>query len=133
MPADASRRSLVAAPDRMTPRTAYLYVVCLVMLLVGVYAVVQLVRGGIALAYPEEITAHAWTPSEEAIVVEGVDERFLSPEQRAEWDSQRRDDVISTVTAGATLLLAGGLFVVHWRRVQQDRSMPAAAPEVPAA
>ena len=113
--------------DRMTPRNLYLYLVCLVMLLVGTFAAVQLVRSAIGIAYPDETLDFGWTAY---TPIDDVSQ-FLSEEQRTEV--QRRSEVKETVIAGATLLLAGGIYVVHWRRAQQERSVPAAAPEVPAA
>lgn len=121
--------------DRMTPRNLYLYLVCLIMLLVSLFAVVQLVRNAIGIAYPEDVASYGWSAYEDPSVIGGgVDEEVLSAEQDAAKDSQRRSEIIGTVTAGLTLLLAGGLFVVHWRRAQAERSLPAAAAlEVPAA
>lgn len=120
--------------DRMTPRNLYLYLVCLIMLLVSLVAVVQLVRSAIGIAYPEDVAAYGWTAYEEVDAIDGVGEEYLSAEQDAARDSQRRSEIIGTVTAGLTLVLAGGLFVVHWRRAQAERSIPAAAvPDVPTA
>ena len=124
----------MAVQDRMTPRNLYLYLVCLIMLLVGLVAVVQLVRSAIGIAYPEDVLGYGWTAYEDEGSFGGVDEEILSAEQDAAEDSQRRSEIISTVTAGLTLVLAGGLFVVHWRRAQAERALPAAAvAEVPAA
>ena len=123
----------MAVQDRMPPRNLYLYLVCLIMLLVSLVAVVQLVRSAIGIAYPEDVYGYAWSAYESAEFGGDVDEEVLSAEQDAAKDSQRRSEIKSTVTAGLTLLLAGGLFVVHWRRAQAERSLPAAAaPEVPA-
>ena len=113
--------------DRMTPRNLYLYLVCLIALLVGLFAAVQLVQSAIGIAYPDGTADFSWTaytPLEEA-------SGYLSEEQTN--DVQRRYEIKETVTAGVTLLLAGGLYVLHWRRAQRERAIPAAAPEVPAA
>ncbi len=113
--------------DRMTPRNLYLYLVCLIMLLVGIVAAVQLVRSAIGIAYPEPPVSFEWTaytPIDEA------SGRFASD---AVVDEQRRQEVRETVAAGTALLLAAGLYVLHWRRAQRERTLPAAAPEVPAA
>ncbi len=123
----------MAVQDRMTPRNLYLYLVCLIMLLVSLVAVVQLVRSAIGIAYPEDVYGYGWTAYEDPSAIGGMDEEFLSAEQDAAKDSQRRSEIVSTVTAGLTLLLAGGLFALHWRRAQSERLIPAVAPEVPAA
>jgi hypothetical protein len=118
----------VAVQDRTTPRNVYLYLVCLITLLVSLFAVVQLVRSAIGIAYPETDGSFGWTaytPLDEA-------SQYLSEGQTT--DVQRRHEIKEAVTSGVTLLLAGGLFVVHWRRAQAERALPAAAaPETPAA
>ncbi len=116
----------MAGQDRMTPRNLYLYLVCLIALLVGLFAAVQLVQSAIGIAYPDAGASFGWTaytPLDEA-------SGYLSEEQTNE--AQRRHEIKETVTAGATLLLAGGIYVLHWRRVQRERAF-AAGTEVPAA
>ena len=111
----------------MTPRNLYLYLVCLVMLVVGVLAAVHLVRSAIGIAYPEVPVSFEWT------AYTPIDEASGSFASDAVRDEQRRQAVRETAAAGTALLLAGGLHVVHWRRAQKERSVPAAAVgEVPA-
>jgi hypothetical protein len=115
----------VAVQDRMTPRNLYLYLVCLIMLLVGVFAAVVLVRSALGIAYPDPALDFGWyayTPIEEA--------SGSLPDEAVE--AQRRQEIKETVAAGTALLLAGGVFALHWRRAQAERSLPVAAPEVPA-
>ena len=113
--------------DRMTPRNLYLYLVCLVMLLVGIFAAVELVRSAIGIAYPEAPVSFEWT------AYTPIDDASGSFASDAIEDEQRRQEVKETVAAGTALLLAGGLYVIHWRRAQKERSVPAANPEVSAA
>ena len=116
----------MAVQDRLTPRTIYLYLVCLAMVLVGVFAAGQLVRSALAIAYPDTTPSFGWT------AYTPLD--FLSEEQSRQVveDAQRRPAIRDAVASGTTLLLAGGIYVLHWRRAQADRVVPAAAPEVPA-
>ena len=115
----------MAVQDRMTPRNLYLYLVCLAMLVIGVVAAGQLVRSALAIAYPDTTPSFSWT------AYTPLD--FLSEEQSgAVEDAQRRPAIRDAVASGTTLLLAGGIYVVHWRRAQADRVVPAATPEVPA-
>jgi hypothetical protein len=116
----------VAVQDRMTPRNLYLYLVCLIMLLVGIFATVQLVRSAIGIAFPDT-GAYGWYPEPGM----GFEEEQMLQEADAAEDSQRRYEIIEAVTSGTTLLLAGGIFLLHWRRAQSERAVPAAA-EVPA-
>jgi hypothetical protein len=117
----------------MTPRNLYLYLVCLIMLLVGIFATVQLVRSVVGLAYPDPSSYSFYGGYEEpGMFGGGPDEEQIEQEEDAAKDSERRYEILSMVTAGTTLLLAGGIFALHWRRAQAERSLPAAAPEVPA-
>lgn len=100
--------------SRSTARTVYLYAVCLGMLVIGVLAVVLLVRSTLAIAYPDVTPSFSWTaytPLE-----------FLSHEQASAVaeDVQRRPAIRDAVTAGTALLLAGGVFAVHWRQVSRS-------------
>jgi hypothetical protein len=104
----------VVGQDRVPPRTVYLYVVCLVMLVIGVLAAVVLVRSTLEIAYPDPTPSFSWTaytPTE-----------FLSGDQQLELqtDVQRRSAIRDAATAGTALLLAGGVFAFHWRRVRSD-------------
>ncbi|SDE85846.1 hypothetical protein SAMN05660485_01889 [Blastococcus fimeti] len=116
----------MSGPSRFTPRSVYLYLVCLIMLLVGIFATVQLVRSALTIAYPDPTPSFSWTaytPTE-----------FLSGDQQLELqtDVQRRDAIRDAATAGTALLLAGGVFALHWRRVQAEAAPPAPS-EMPAA
>lgn len=116
----------MAVQDRMTPRNLYLYLVCLIMLLVVLFAALQLVRSAIGIAYPDATASFGWTaytPLEE-------ESQYLSDDPAS--DEQRRYEIKETATAATTLLLGGGIYFLHWRRAQSERSLPAAAPEVSA-
>lgn len=118
----------MAVQDRFTPRNVYLYVVCLIMLLVALFAAVQLVQSAIGIAYPEASPEYGWTAY--APLDEGSE--YLSSGQLDEvTDAQREHEIRETVASAVTLLLAGGIYVLHWRRAKTERSAPATA-EVPA-
>lgn len=112
--------------DRMTPRNLYLYVVCLVMLLVSLVAVVQLVRSAIGIAYPDATADFGWT------AYTPLDEEMSFASEELIDAGQRQHEIRSTVTAGVTLLVAGGIYLVHWRRAQAERAPAVPAPETPA-
>jgi hypothetical protein len=110
----------VSAQDRLTLRNVYLYLVCLITLVVAIFATVSLVRGVVALAYPdpgyygyypyESPDGSGQRPSEEEI----------ARQQQLAEDSQRRQALLDVVGSAATLLIAGPLYVYHWRRVQAE-------------
>ena len=109
------------AQDRLTLRNAYLYLVCLITLVVSIFAAVQLVRGVVALAYPDPgVYGHYGYPPP----IEGEDREISEEELRRQEeiarDSQRRNEVLGLVGSGATLLIAGPLYLYHWRRIQAE-------------
>lgn len=101
--------------ERLSLRSLYLYLVCLVTLIISIFAAVNLVQAAVELAYPDPGYYVEYAPEEERLTEE---ERALR-DQRA-IDSQRRQAVLGLVGSGTTLLIAGPLYVYHWRRVQQE-------------
>ena len=116
----------MAAQDRLTLRNAYLYLVCLITLVVSLFAAVQLVRSVVGVLYPDPGYYGYYPAPEEAISPEEIERQ-----EELARDSQRRQEVLSLVGSGTTLLIAGPLYVYHWRRVQSE--LPSrAAPDAPA-
>lgn len=108
----------MAVPERLTIRSLYLYLVCLVTLVISIFAAVSLLRGTVELLYPD--------PGFYGFI-EGPEGQRLSEEETARQqqlaeDSQRRQAVLGMVGAGTTLLIAGPLYIYHWRRVQTELS-----------
>ena len=116
----------MAVQERLNLRNLYLYLVCLVTLVIAIFATVNLVRSAVELAYPD--------PGYYGVEVPGPD-ADLSEEERARqeeraMDSQRRQAVLELVGSGTTLLIAAPLYVYHWRRVQAE--LPPRTPQAPA-
>ncbi len=118
----------MALSDRVTVRNLYLYLVCLVTLVVALFAAVQLVRSTVGLLYPDPAGYYGYygypAPAEEP------GSGSLSPEEQERQeelarDSQRRQSVLDVVGSATTLLIAGPLYLYHWRRVQYE--LPARA------
>ncbi len=106
----------MAAQDRLTLRNLYLYLVCLITLVIAVFAAVQLVRSTVALIYPDPgFYGYYGEPGPG-----GPSEEELQRQEEAARDSERRHAVLSVVGAGTTLLIAGPLYLYHWRRVQSE-------------
>jgi hypothetical protein len=114
----------VAIQERLTLRNVYLYLVCLVTLVMSIFAAVSLVRSTVELLYPDP-GFYAYGPDKEP----GISEQEQQRRERAARDSQRRQAVLSLVGSGTLLLLAGPLYAYHWRRVQ--RELPARSPQTP--
>jgi hypothetical protein len=107
----------VTVQDRLTLRNLYLYLVCLITLVISIFAAVGLVRGAVELLYPD--------PGYYGFEAPGKEPGLTAEEQRrreqAARDSQRRQAVLSLVGSGTMLLIAGPLYVYHWRQVQTER------------
>ncbi len=98
--------------DRFTLRNLYLYVVCLITLVITIFAGVFLVRNVVALVYPEPKAYYF--PDD------------MRPEQRERQEklleeSERRGTILSLVTNGTLLLISVPTYVYHWRQVQSAR------------
>ena len=100
--------------ERLTLRNVYLYLVCLVTLVITIFATVQLVRGVVGIVYPDPGVGFYGDPT-----LDDEEEQRLAEQSLA---SQRRFEVLEVVAAGTTLLIAGPLYVYHWRRVQRERA-----------
>ena len=122
----------MAAQDRLTLRNAYLYLVCLITLVVSIFAAVQLVRSAVGLVYPDPgyYGYHGYPPPVDG-TGEEISEEELRRQEEAARDSQRRQEVLELVGSATTLLIAGPLYLYHWRRVQSElpSRTPADAPE----
>lgn len=112
--------------DRTNLRSVYLYLVCLITLVMVIFAAVSAVRNTVGLLYPEP-GSFAYEP---VYGPEGKEE--LTDEERDErvdafQDAERRRAVLGLVGAGTMLLLAGPAYLYHWRRVQAEL-VPARTP-----
>ena len=106
------------ATDRLTLRNVYLYLVCLITLVVSLFAAVSLVRSAVGLFYPDPGYYAYYEPAPGS--GEGPSEEEIRRQEEAAKDSQRRQEVLSVVSSATTLLIAGPLYVYHWRRIQSE-------------
>ena len=111
----------MAAQDRLTLRNAYLYLVCLITLVVSLFAAVSLVRSVVGLAYPDPgYYGYYEFPTPADGSGDEIDPRERERQEQLARDSQRRQEVLSLVGSATTLLVAGPLYLYHWRRVQAE-------------
>ena len=113
----------MAVQERLTLRNLYLYLVCLITLVISIFAAVNVVRTSVELLYPD--------PGYYAPQPDGRDSA-LSPEERKRQekvarDSQRRQAVLGLVGSGTMLLIAVPVYAYHWRRVQTE--LPSRSPQ----
>jgi hypothetical protein len=122
----------MAIQERLTLRNVYLYLVCLVTLVISIFAAVSLVRSTVELLYPDPGYYAYSAPDKQS----GVSDEERERQEQASRDSQRRQAVLSLVGSGTLLLLSGPLYAYHWRRVQRElptgsTPAPAGAPPAP--
>jgi hypothetical protein len=106
------------ATDRLTLRNVYLYLVCLITLVVSLFAAVSLVRSSVGVFYPDP-GYYGYYP-DPASPEGGPSEEEIERQEELAKDSQRRQEILSLVGSATTLLIAGPLYVYHWRRVQSE-------------
>ena len=112
----------MALSERFTLRNLYLYLVCLITLVVALFAAVQFVRSTVSLLYPDPGYYGWYAPTDDA---GGLTEEEQQRQEQLASDSQRRQSVLDMVSAGTTLLITAPLYVYHWRRIQSE--LPARA------
>ena len=121
----------MAVQERLTLRNVYLYLVCLITLVVSIFAAVNLVRSTVELLYPDP-GYYGYGPVEPIGGKDtGVSKREIRRQQEAAEDSARRQAVLGLVGSATTLAIAGPVYAYHWRRVQSElpprETEPAAA------
>lgn len=122
----------MSARDRFSLRNLYLYLVCLITLIIVIFSAVNLVRGVVELAYPDPgYYGYYSEPVKEG--EDGITEEEIARQEEIARDSQRRNAILGLVSSGAALLIAGPLYVYHWRKIETERPAPGepAAPAVP--
>jgi hypothetical protein len=112
----------VSAQDRLTLRNVYLYLVCLITLVVAIFAAVSLVRSVVALAYPDPgaYGYYGYYPPEPGMEGQSIDEEERQRQEQLAEDSARRQALLDVVGSATTLLIAAPVYVYHWRRVQAE-------------
>ena len=126
----------MSASDRLTLRNVYLYLVCLITLVVAIFAAVSLVRSTVALVYPDPggYGYYGYYPAEPGLEGSGeIDEAERARQEKLAEDSQRRQAVLDVVGSDTTLLIAAPTYDYHWRRVQSELPTRPGAPDEPAA
>jgi hypothetical protein len=103
------------------PRTIYLYLVCLITLIMIIISGTNGVRAVVELAYPEpELNV----PSVEVLPAPGGETaRPVQPESAEQRQLRQawtvRNAIINLSGNLAMLLLAGPIYLYHWRKVRQ--------------
>jgi predicted DNA repair protein MutK len=105
------------AKDRWSLRNIYLYLVCLITLIMVIVAVVGLVRSTVELLYPDPGYYMA-----EPVKGEDRSAEDIEKEREYQLASSRRYAVLNLVGNVAMLLVAGPLYVYHWRKIEVEHT-----------
>lgn len=117
----------MATRDRFLLRNIYLYLVCLISLVIIIFATVNLVSGVVELLYPDP---GYWYYEPVKVGDELIDAAEETRRQAAALDSARRQAVLGVVSAGTMLLIAVPVYFFHWRRVQRENQHVGPAEQV---
>ncbi|HVE74183.1 MAG TPA: hypothetical protein VNA30_03710 [Mycobacteriales bacterium] len=129
----------MATLAKASPRSLYLYVVCLVALVMSIFAAVGVARSVVELLYPEPGSSYpiyapegpALAPGSSQPAPRRPSQEEIEREEERQRDFQRRQGVLGLVGNGTMLLIAGPAYLYHWRRVREETAAAEAA--VPAA
>jgi hypothetical protein len=105
-PAKAQLIQPIYQQSRIDWRSLYLYAVCLITLMVCLFSVVSMIRSGISVAYPDPgyVDPYATAPK--------VNSAAIAAQLK---DQNQRQAVKSMIDAVTTLIIAGPLYLYHWR------------------
>lgn len=92
-----------------TIRNTYLYLVCLITLVIAIVGAVGTVRGLVSLLYPEPVRV-----ATDRDVEKGTLEADVVVQQR--WS--QRYAVLELVHNVALLAIAAPIYVLHWRKIE---------------
>ena len=108
---------MAVTQERLTLRNLYLYLVCLITLVISIFAAVNLVRSTVRLLYPDPGYYGGYETGKPG-------EPAPAAQRASQQASQRHDAILSLVGSGTTLLIVGPLYGYHWRRVQKELPPP---------
>ncbi len=124
-----AKKAVVKAPatqvvveryDRIDWRSFYLYAVCIITLMVCLFALVSLLKNGIQMIFlPDPVYIEPYTPK----AVPGS-EGYVDPEivARSQQDQNQRYAIKRLVDSIIAIVIAGPLYLYHWRMASRARS-----------
>ena len=105
-PAKAQAIQPIYEQPKIDWRSLYLYAVCLITLMVCLFSLVSLIRSGVNIAYPDPAYIDVYNPEPK------VDSAVVAAQLK---DQNQRQAVKSMIDALTTLIIAGPLYLYHWR------------------
>jgi hypothetical protein len=105
-PAKAQLVQPIYQQSRIDWRSLYLYAVCLITLMVCLFSLVSFIRSGVNVAYPDPAYVDPYNPTPK------VNSADIAAQLK---DQNQRQAVKGMIDAVTTLIIAGPLYVYHWR------------------
>lgn len=109
---------MTAATSRWSLRNIYLYVVCLITLIMVIVGVINLVRSSVEIFYPDPYTSGPYFAPDEKNPE--LNEKQIAEERRRAEESGRRNAILGIVSSLATVLVAGPVYLYHWRKIEGE-------------
>jgi len=110
--------------SRWSLRNIYLYVVCLITLIMVIVGAAQAVRSAVELLYPDPVGAFAGKVPTDEQGEPLYSEEEWQRQQDAGRESQRRYAVLSLASSLAFVVIAGPVYVYHWRKIEIEKAEP---------
>lgn len=110
------------ASSRWSLRNIYLYLVCLITLIMVIVGAVGVIRSGVELLYPEP-TMMEPLPKDESGKPSMTEEEWQRQQEIGRKSSQRWA-IINLVGNVALVLVAGPIYVYHWRKIEEEKTEP---------
>lgn len=110
------------ASSRWSLRNIYLYLVCLITLIMVIVGAVGVIRSGVELLYPEP-TMMEPLPKDESGKPAMTEEEWQR-QQEIGRKSSLRWAIINLVGNVALVVIAGPVYVYHWRKIEEEKAEP---------
>jgi len=113
-PALTRNEPIVKREDRIDWYSLYIYAVCLVTLLTCLFSLVSVVRGIVDALWPDPGYFDPYSvPKDSALSPDQIKENLTENNQR-----QALKGIVNSLT---TLIIAGPIYLMHWRLAKRSR------------
>ena len=115
-PALTRSEPIVKREDRIDWYSLYIYAVCLVTLLTCLFSLVSVVRGIVDALWPDPGYFDPYSvPKDSALSPDQIKENLTENNQR-----QALKGIVNSLT---TLIIAGPIYLMHWRLAKRSRAL----------
>ncbi|MDI6842922.1 MAG: hypothetical protein QMC94_00770 [Anaerosomatales bacterium] len=103
-------------------RNIYLYLVCLITLIMVIVGAVGVIRSGVELVYPEPTMMEPLPKTEGG--QPAMTEEEWQRQQEIGRQQSRRWAIINLVGNIALVVIAGPIYAYHWRKIEEEKAEP---------